>query len=404
MMMSNIRALLTLNTLSSLSLWIDFFLIFLVPIHLWNSTPSEIALLAFSLGSASLFLGPIVGIILDRTPIKISLILGISLRAITTLGFFLAPSFEWFLIIATLKGLANTLYFPTVAISTRQLVTADSRTKFFSYSSLLDQLTKVSTPLIAGALTFCLPTQSIFLISATLLLTSILPLNYIWPNLQPAISNPALTVTSVLKDLLDGVKIFRSLDFHLKIGFLYSLLTSLALASYDPHLASLITSLQFPAVVFSLIISATAAGAVCAAIGVKSQLIKLNELKLRTLGLILFSAGVFSACVILYFSAKIQPIYLMASWFANGFGYELLIISSNVILQNLCPAAKLGRISASFRSLQMMCIVLGPLLGSLLISTFSRTSPFILASALTLFTAATAMYFQCTQGKLSRAS
>ncbi|MBC2658118.1 MFS transporter [Pseudomonas sp. MSSRFD41] len=392
--MNNMRALLTINALSSLSLWIDFFLIFLVPIYLWNSQPYEIATLAFSLGSASLFLGPIAGVMLDRIHIKTSLLTGISLRFATTLGFFLAPSFEWFLIIAILKGLSNMLYFPTISISIKQLIPADSRTDFFSYSSLLDQITKIATPLLAGILTLWLPTQSIFLISAALLLTTISFLKCIWSRLEPAPSNNKLTIKGVLIDLSDGAKIFRSLDFQLKIGFFYSLLTSLALACYDPHLASLLTSLQFPAVVFSLVVSSTAAGAVFAAIGVKTKFIKLNEIKLRTLGLALFSVAILAACITLYFAPIIHPAYLMFFWFVNGFGYELLMISSNVILQNLCPAAKLGRVSASFRSLQMLCIVLGPTLGSLLISAFSRASPFILASALMLFATTIAIYFQ----------
>ncbi|WP_160298057.1 MFS transporter [Pseudomonas sp. ES3-33] len=401
--MNNVRALLTISALSSLSLWIDFFLIFLVPIYLWQASPSEIAILAFSLGAASLFVGPIAGIILDRIHIRVSFLSGMSLRILTTLGFFLAPSFEWFVIMAVLKGLANMLYFPALAISIKQLVSADCRTDFFSYSSLLDQLTKISTPLLAGVLTIFLPVQSIFLVSVALLLAAVPFLRFIWPSLQPTLPNAVLTIRSVFIDLINGVKIFRSLDFQLKIGFFYSLLTSLALASYDPHLASLITSLQFPAIVFSLIVSSTAAGAVCAAIAVKFKIIKFNEIKLRTLGLVFFSAGVLSACIILYFSPVIHPAYFMVSWLLNGFGYELLIISSNVILQNLCPAEKLGRVSASFRSLQMLCIVLGPILGSLLISMFGRASPFILASTLTLLTAVLAIYFQCVSKRIENA-
>lgn len=208
--MNSIKALLALNTLSSLSLWVDFFLLFLVPVHVWNASSSDIALLAFSLGAASLFLGPVVGIVLDRIHIKVSLLSGMALRILTTAGLYLAPSFEWFLIMAALKGLANTLYFPTLTIAIRQLIAADARTAFFSYSSLLDQLTKVTTPLLAGALTLWLPTQSIFLISAVLLLVALPLLISLWPGLQAARPNTALTIKAVISDLRDGLKIFRA--------------------------------------------------------------------------------------------------------------------------------------------------------------------------------------------------
>lgn len=311
MKMNNVRALLTVSALSSLSLWIDFFLIFLVPIYLWHASPSEIAVLAFSLGAASLFVGPIAGIILDRIHIRVSFLSGMSLRILTTLGFFLAPSFEWFVIIAVLKGLANMLYFPALAISVKQLVSADCRTDFFSYSSLLDQLTKVSTPLLAGVLTILLPVQSIFLVSVALLLAAIPFLKLIWPSLQPALPNAVLTIRSVFLDLISGVKIFRSLDVQLKIGFFYSLSTSLALASYDPHLASLITSLQFPAIVFSLIVSSTAAGAVCAAIAIKFKIINFNEVKLRTLGLVFLVLG---SCLHVLFYISLLLSTLLILW------------------------------------------------------------------------------------------
>jgi predicted MFS family arabinose efflux permease len=48
----------------------------------------------------------------------------------------------------------------------------------------------------------------------------------------------------------------------------------------------------------------------------------------------------------------------------------------------------------------MLCIVLGPILGSLLISAFSRVSPFVLASALTVFAAVLAIYFQNVSRRL----
>lgn len=377
------KSLLCVQGLSSLSLWIDFFLIFTVPVFSWDISASSVAILAFSLGAPALFIGPIAGVLLDRTNIKLCIFIGILARILTTFGLFLATSFEIFIVLATLKGLSNLVYFPAITIATRQIVSTDNRVDFFSYSSLFDQLAKITTPIFAGALAILLPINYIFLISAVSLSLSALFIKPIWISLHSAPEKPhAFSIRLVLSDLGEGFKLFGSLPLQLKLGFIYSILTALALACYDPHLASFIASLGYPPMVFSWIISSTAVGAVLAALSVKLKIIRYNSIQLRVLGLCLFSLGVTSALTIIWTDPPEMHLYFLMSWLINGFGYELLIISSNVILQDLCPPNKLGRVSSSLRSLQMLCIVTGPTVGGFLITNFGRVTPFIFSSVL----------------------
>jgi len=386
------KALLYIQGFSSLSLWIDFFLIFTVPVFSWNISASSVAILAFSLGAPALFLGPIAGTILDRTTIRLSIPLGILARTLTTFGLFLAPSFEIFIVLAVLKGFSNLVYFPAITIAIKQIINTDKKLDFFSYSSLLDQLTKITTPILAGTLTILLPINYIFLVSVLSLSFSAFFIKSVWSVLEDAQERPReLSIKMVLSDLGDGFKLFGSLPSQLKLGFIYSTLTALALACYDPHLASFIASLGYAPTVFSWIVSSTAVGAVLAALFVKLKIFSCDPIKLRVLGLCLFSAGVISALTIIWTDPHDKYLYFLMSWLINGFGYELLIISSNVILQDLCPATKLGRVSSSLRSLQMLCIVTGPTAGSFLIANFGRATPFIFSSALAGLTAIAAI-------------
>ena len=388
------KALLSVQGLSSLSLWIDFFLIFTVPVFVWNVSAPSVALLAFSLGAPALFLGPIAGVLLDRANIKLSISLGVLARLLTTLGLFFEPNFEAFVALAVMKGLSNLVCFPAVTIAINQIINSNNRTDFFSFSSLLDQLTKITTPILAGALTIFLPINYIFLISAISLSFTVIFIRPIWAALQASShSSHDLSIKSVLSDLGEGFKLFGSLPVELKLGLVYSILTALALASYDPHLASFIGSLGYPPVVFSWIVSSTAVGAVFAALAIKFKIIRYNAIQMRVLGLCLFSFGVVSALLVIWTDSPNKSFYFLISWLINGFGYELLIISSNIILQDLCPPARLGRISTSFRSLQMLCIVSGPIAGGFLISQFGRTAPFVFSSVLTGITAIAAILF-----------
>lgn len=387
------KSLLYLQALSSLSLWVDFFLIFSVPVFVWNVSASSVAVLAFSLGAPALLLGPIAGAILDRANVRVSLLLGLLARLFTTLGLFFAPSFEFFVALAVLKGLSNIIYFPAITVAIQQIIAPNNRSDFFSYASLFDQLTKISTPILAGTLTTLLPISYVFLISVLCLSFTVLFIKPIWTALQlPEKSPLGLSLKSIISDLSEGFKLFGRLPLQLKLGFIYSILTAFALASYDPHLASFIASLGYPPIVFSWIVSSTAAGAVLAALAVKFKIMHKNSIQLRVVGLCLFSLGLILTLLVIWAKPFNRHFYFIVSWLINGFGYELMVISSNVILQDLCPAAKLGRISASFRSLQMLCIVSGPTAGGLLIAHFGRVAPFAFSSALTGLTAIAAIF------------
>lgn len=171
------------------------------------------------------------------------------------------------------------------------------------------------------------------------------------------------------------------------MGFLYSLLTSLALGIYDPHLASFLAYEGLPPVNFSIIVSATAAGAICAALLMKFKLNNFDEILLRSGALVVFSTALILTAALVFFQLPGRSYLYPLVWFLNGVGYETLIISSNIILQQLCPADNIGRVSMSFRSIQVLCVITGPSLGTILIIAGGRPAPFVVAAGMTLLTA-----------------
>ena len=379
--------LIYIQALSSLSLWLDIFLIFTVPVYMWNASPSSIALLAFLLGAPMLFLGPIVGTFIDRHDIRNTLVFGAILRTTSTTLLAYSSNLNIFLALVFLKGTANLIYFPSITIAVRQLVNAEDRKSFFSQTSLIDQISKIATPILAGLLTILIAPKDIFLLSAISVLISIPILVSICTLIQPPLKNSSENILSLYRDILRGFTIFKSLPFQLRMGFLYSLMTSMALGIYDPHLASFLSSEGLSSVIFSWIISATAGGAVCAALLVKFKFNNVDEFALRTFALTTFSAALTITAALVLIDVPGKKLLYPAVWFLNGFGYEILIISSNIILQQCCPANNIGRVSTSFRSAQILCVIVGPTIGTILIAAFGRTTPFIVAAITAFLTA-----------------
>lgn len=375
------------QALSSLALWLDIFLIFTVPVHLWSISPPSVALLAFCLGAPMLLLGPIVGTLIDRQDVRKTLLCGVLLRTASTAALVYSPNFYVFLVLVILKAISNLIYFPSMSIAVRTLVSKEEHKSFFSYTSLFDQVSKITVPLLAGLLTLVLPPKDSFFFSAAAVLFTLPFLISICTKLQTKNKPSPSKILSLYRDLLRGFSIFKSLPFQLRIGFLYSLLTSLALGIYDPHLASFLAHEGYPPIVFSQIVSATAGGAVCAALLVRFKLNKFDEVLLRSYALISFSFALIITALIVLFDIPGKKLLYPSVWFINGFSYELLIISSNIILQQLCPSENIGRVSTSFRSVQMLCIVTGPAIGTLLITAYGRPAPFVTAAFATFFTA-----------------
>ncbi|WP_242200596.1 MULTISPECIES: MFS transporter, partial [unclassified Pseudomonas] len=289
------------QALSSLSLWLDIFLIFTVPVYLWHASPSSIALLAFCLGAPMLFLGPIVGTLIDRHDVRKTLVFGALLRTLSTVALALSPDLQSFLFFVLFKGVSNLFYFPSITIMVRQLIRSEERKSFFSYVSIFDQSAKIFAPLFAGLLTLVLSPKDLFFLSAAAVLLTLPPLRLICLTFQTQMNDCSTNTLSFYRDIARGLSIFNALPFQLRIGFLYSLLTSLALGIYDPHLASFLAYEGLPPVNFSVIVSATAGGAIGAALLMKLKLNNVDEILLRSHALAIFSAALILTAALVFF-------------------------------------------------------------------------------------------------------
>lgn len=354
------------------SIWLDAFLVFLVPVYAWNAEPGQVALIAVCLGLAPLIAGPLVGRWVDRHALAPTLWLGLVIRLAATAGLALAGSVEVFLGWVVMKGLGNSLYFSTFAVVSNRLVDATSRLRYYSNFSIADQTCKLAVPSLAGLMMLWWPAQTLFWISVALLLATVPPVYAIqgWlsksghnlpsSTLVPPASNPTLS-PALLSTCCIGVVL------------------SLTLAIYDPHLASYIHAIGQPPLLFSALVTATAAGALLGAMWTRTLGRQQPPARLRCHG-----AGAFAMSIALAASViqgwQLNYASAIALWLLNGFGYELMIISSAVLLQNQAPPGRIATITTTLRSLQLLAMMVAPSVGALLIQHVGRVAPVIAAT------------------------
>lgn len=369
------KQLLTSQVLAGFSQWIDIFLIFSVPAFLWQSTPPQIAFIASCFGLPGLFLGPFIGAMLDRLDPRRVAFIGALVRTALTVCISFANGFEFFSVLVILKGLANVFYWPATSILTQRLVAPVERIKFFSSLSALDQITKILTPLIAGAITLVMDMQLAFLLSAAMTLLCALMITLL-PT--PALEAPQKEISPpVWRNFIAGWKLMSTLPSLLIASISLGVGMSISLAIYDPHVAAYLNSLEYEPGTFSLLVSSTAAGAVCGALWIRFLGKKSSSVQFIQTGIALFFIATASIAILsTYYVQAIDAPVIAVIWFISGIGYEIFLIGSSVTLQNLCPPHLLGRVVTSARSLQMLAVVTGPMLGAWLISVQSRATPF----------------------------
>lgn len=287
------NGLLTTQLLSGFAQWVDVFLIFSIPSFLWNSPPEDIALIAACFGLPSLFLGPFIGVIVDRTDPGKMAIFGAVARTFLSLCIAFVPSFWFFVVFVVLKGLANICYWPALSILTNRIVHESERVKYYSSLGALDQMTKVMTPIFAGVMVYWFPSQKIFLASAfaTLLCVCFI---YGLSGVDVREKRQARTPGSIFEDLREGFKSIGGLPSNLIASICLGIGMSLALAIYDPHLASFLNWENLGPGAFSAVLTSTACGAIFGATMIRFFWARAKPENLIRVGMFLFAIAIVS--------------------------------------------------------------------------------------------------------------
>jgi hypothetical protein len=310
-------------------------------------------------------------------------------RGLTSLFLMFSPSMEVFVVLVFLKGLGNLGAMPSELVLLRSILTKDQIVSNAGIMASIDQITKVCAPLIGALMAQWFKPSAGFSISAVLAIFGLLLLSslnagkrYIANNTDDKHRNSKLNALILL---IKGEAIFRC-------AFFASFVQSVVLGLYDPLLALVLKKQGFPVGTFGTIVSCTAAGAIFATIVFRRTFLVQGGLRL-----IAFSLGGFGMTVVipglLVFSRVDFSLYWMFGlWLANDACYGLAAMSFGVVLQTRCPIDRIGTVSASARSAQLLAMVIGPLIGASIAKITSREAVFVLCGAVALAGAMQLLY------------
>ncbi|WP_123428119.1 MFS transporter [Pseudomonas brassicacearum] len=366
---------------SSVTLWVDFVLIFTVLTFGFDASPKTLGYAAALYGLPSLLLGPLFGTLADHTsPLKF-LIVSFSIRFIVACLLFGANSEAYFLAFVCLKGISNLGSGAAEIILTRKLLTNKDLVNNISLITIMDQFIKVCSPLAAGIIASMADKAHGFLISASFSLFGVFCVILL------SLSCREKKIHNLEKrsfGSLEALKVLLRSGPSTQLFFICALIQSAVLGCYDSLLSIFLKDIGFEAYIFGVIVSSTALGGILA--GLCFKLVYPSRISLcSTLSLLIFGLMVVIAGSLPKPESISTLSILILTFFFAGFAYGLTSLGFGVTLQKYCPLSNLGTVSATARSLTLLFMIVGPIFGAWLSTFISISGVFVLSGGIAVF-------------------
>ncbi|MDE9463080.1 MFS transporter [Xenorhabdus bovienii] len=350
----------TLYCLDAIIIWIDFINIFSNISYYWKADPFIIGLSSALYGVPGLILGPCIGRLADKWgPYKI-LALSYLGRCLTSFLLFMAPSILLFLVFIFFKSISNIGVSPAEQKLIKCMLDEEQIVENASILTIINQFTKLFSPLILVWIAFYHTPNYGFLLSFFMAIFGgiiVLVLKYRLP--YDTIDEPLETV----KKNIQTIRHLYTTSFKFRYGLTFSLFQSLILGLFDPMLTVILREQGYGAEAFGTIVSSTAIGSLLGAMFFKRFFLK-NSIGFIILSMLGFGLSVFIPGFFGMLGYHLAIAIFIILWIINGACYTLTFMNFNVTMQQETPKNQIGVVSATLRSVQLFMIIIGPLVGS----------------------------------------
>lgn len=363
---------------TSVTVWVDFVLIFTVLTFTFDATPKTLGYAAALYGLPPLLLGPVFGAIADRiSPFKF-ICWSFLARFTVACLLFSASSEAFFLTFIFLKGLANLGSGSAEIILTRKLLSKEDLVNNISLITVMDQFIKVCSPLAAGIIATAADKATGFLVSAVFSLFGFFLV------IALAVTNPTSSAHSPEIRSFGSISALRAFFRHgpiTRLFFICTMIQSAVLGCYDSLLSLFLKNAGFSSYTFGAVVSATAIGGILSGLLFPriypERLSLCSTLSLSSFGVAVIIAGLLPSVPLISNTVAFMSLFLVA-----GLAYGLTSLGFGITMQKYCPLSHLGTLSATARSLSMALMIGAPILGAWLSSHLNIAGVFVLAGCL----------------------
>ncbi|MFV2052440.1 MFS transporter [Aliiroseovarius sp. YM-037] len=367
--------------------WLDFVAIGALLAFTWGAEPIVFALLAVCLGLPYVLIGPVAGVLVDRTSIKAVLITSNLGRAVMTASLAFAPSWQVLLPLILLRSSVDAFFTPAKQAAIQALTVPEGRMSANGISHAINQASKIVAPGVGGALLIVIEPGTVFLLNACVSLIAAMLLVGL-----PAILRDALE-SNGRESLFGGLKAgWRQVSSNRVLAGALSLMAAgyFAMFFYDTLIAPLTRDLGFDETALGLALAAVGAGGVLGSVW-----LGLGKESARPF--LWIAVGSFISGVAVAFGGAAEAVganislgVFIGIFGVVGFSTAMVVVPVRTIIQTECLPERIASVTALSEAANTTALLVAPFIGALIASFSSVGVAFVIGGGLLILIAARA--------------
>lgn len=368
--------------------WLDYAAVVALLVFVWGEGPFVMALFALALTLPYVTAGPLLSMIVDRSPLGRVLFLSNLGRGVVTLALLFAPNTAIVLILVFVRGCVDSAFNPARQAAIQATTPPEMLSAANGLHQAINQTSKIAGPALGGLLLAVMPAQGVFGINAVLSLVAaaiVLRLNL--PARPP--SEPQGDFRS---ELLAGAAEFRRSRLLLA-ALVFSAIAYFAFFLYDTLIALLADEFGYGPTAFGLSIAASGAGGLFAAM-LAGRVTAKNPIGGMITGA--FVAGIIACLIAAAAITDLKPpvlLFFLTMAIAAG-STTFMLVPYRTIIQAEAPPDRIARVFAAGEAVTMAVMLSAPFIGSVIATAYGTGMAFLAGGVLLLVLALAALIVQ----------
>ena len=368
--------------------WLDYAAVVGLLVFAWGEGPFALALLALALTLPYVTAGPLLSMIVDRSPLRRILFLSNLGRGLITLVLMVAPNTAMVLILVFVRGCVDSAFNPARQAAIQATTPPEMLSAANGLHQAINQLSKIAGPALGGLLLAFMPAQGVFGVNAILsLIAAAIILGLKLPPRPPAPPQGDFRT-----ELLAGAAEFRRSRLLLA-ALVFSAIAYFAFFLYDTLIALLADEFGYGATAFGLSIAASGAGGLLGAV-LAGRLTAKNPVGGMIVGAVVAGAiaCIIAVTAILGFKPPVL-LFFIAMAIAAG-STTFMLVPYRTIVQAEAPPDRIARVFAAGEAVTMAVMLSAPFIGSVIATAYGTGMAFLAGGILLLVLAMVAFIVQ----------
>jgi predicted MFS family arabinose efflux permease len=355
--------------------WLDYAAIIALLVFAWGEGPFVLALFAFCLTLPYVAIGPLLAVLVDRTPLPRVLVLSNLGRGLATLALMFAPGTVAVLAIVFVRASIDSAFSPARQAAIQASTPSDLLASANGLHQAINQTSKIAGPALGGLLLAVMPAQTVFGFNAVL---SLLAVACVFGLKLPP--KPASEAVNFRIELTAGIAEFRRSGVLLA-ALAFSAIAYFSFFLYDALIALLTEEFGLGATAFGVGIAASGGGGLLGAL-LAGRVAASHPLPT------MIGAAVFSGVVTVLmamaalngFDLPLLP-YLLALALMGG-STAFMLVPYRTIVQAQTPHDRIARVFAAGEAVITAVMLSAPFIGSAIAAAYGTAAAFLCGGGL----------------------